>query len=145
MRSFCARGRNSPPEILDRWACQRGVALDFSRLGKPTANAFFEAFKGKFRAECPNAHWFMGLGDVRRKREAWCRDYNEERPHSAIGNKRPIELINQSAAHGPPSPIHLGKRPAGRSKDLKASIHPSNRISLREQHQAGSCREAGPI
>ena len=56
---------------------------------KPTANAFFEAFKGKFRAECPNAHWFMGLGDVRRKREAWCRDYNEERPHSAIGNKRP--------------------------------------------------------
>ena len=30
------------------------------------------------------------------------RDYNEERPHSAIGNKAPIELIDRSVAHGPP-------------------------------------------
>jgi hypothetical protein len=28
--------------------------------------------------------------------------YNEERPHSAIGNKAPIELVNRSAALGPP-------------------------------------------
>jgi transposase InsO family protein len=27
--------------------------------------------------------------------------YNEERPHSAIGNKASIELIDRSAAHGP--------------------------------------------
>jgi len=30
------------------------------------------------------------------------RDYNEERPHSAIGNKAPIELIDRSVAYGPP-------------------------------------------
>jgi transposase InsO family protein len=30
------------------------------------------------------------------------RDYNEERPHSAIGNKVPIELVNRSGADGPP-------------------------------------------
>jgi putative transposase len=41
---------------LDLWAYQRGVTLDFSRLGKPTANAFIESFNGKFRAECLNAH-----------------------------------------------------------------------------------------
>jgi transposase InsO family protein len=29
----------------------------------------------------------MSLDDARRKCEAWRRDYNEERPHSAIGNK----------------------------------------------------------
>jgi transposase InsO family protein len=28
--------------------------------------------------------------------------YNEERPHSAIGNKAPVELIDRSVAHGPP-------------------------------------------
>ena len=43
-----------------------------------------------------NAHWFMSLDDARRKCEAWRRDYNEERPHSAIGNKAPIELIDWS-------------------------------------------------
>jgi transposase-like protein len=42
------------------------------------------------------------LDDARRKCEAWRRDYNAERPHSAIGNKAPIELIDQSVAHGPP-------------------------------------------
>ncbi len=87
---------------LDLWAYQRGVTLDFSRPGKPTDNAFIESFNGKFRAECLNAHWFMSLDDAQRKCEAWRRDYNEERPHSAIGNKVPIELVNRSGAHGPP-------------------------------------------
>jgi putative transposase len=41
---------------LDLWAYQRGVTLDFSRPGKPTDNAFIEAFNGRFRAECLNAH-----------------------------------------------------------------------------------------
>jgi putative transposase len=86
---------------LDLWAYQRGVTLDFSRPGKPTDNAFIESFNGKFRAECLNAHWFMSLDDARRKCEAWRRDYNEARPHSAIGNKAPIELIDRSVAYGP--------------------------------------------
>jgi putative transposase len=46
-------------------------------------------------------HWFMSLDDARRKCETWRRDYNEERPHSAIGNKAPIELIDRSVAYGP--------------------------------------------
>ena len=87
---------------LDLWAYTRGVVLDFSRPGKPTDNAFIESFNGKFRAECLNAHWFMSLDDAREKCEAWRRDYNEVRPHSAIGNKPPIALIGRSAAHGPP-------------------------------------------
>ena len=87
---------------LDLWAYQRGVTLDFSRPAKPTDNAFIESFNGKFRAECLNAHWFMSLDDAQRKCETWRRDYNEERPHSAIGNKTPIELVNRSVALGPP-------------------------------------------
>jgi putative transposase len=61
----------------------RGVTLDFSRPGKPTDNAFIESLNGKFRAECLNANWFMSLDEARRKCEAWRRDYNEVRPHSA--------------------------------------------------------------
>ena len=37
---------------LDLWAYANGVTLDFSRPGKPTDNAFIEAFNGRFRAEC---------------------------------------------------------------------------------------------
>ena len=67
-----------------------GVELDFSRLGKPTDNAFAESFNGKFRTECLNAYWFLSLEDARSKCEAWRTEYNEDRPHSAIGNQTPV-------------------------------------------------------
>ena len=77
---------------LDLWAFMRGVTLDFSRPGKPTDNAFIESLNGKFRAECLNASWFLSLDEARQKCEAWRRDYNEVRPHSAIGNQVPAML-----------------------------------------------------
>jgi transposase InsO family protein len=53
---------------MDLWAFQRDVVLDFSRPGKPTDNAFMEAFNGRFRAECLNQHWFLNLADAA---ESW--------------------------------------------------------------------------
>jgi putative transposase len=88
---------------LDLWAYQRGVTLDFSRPGKPTDNAFIEAFNSRFRAECLNAHWFLSLADAQKKLEDWRRYYNEERPHGAIGNKTPIMLLNCDGAASPSS------------------------------------------
>ena len=87
---------------LDLWAYQHGVTLDFSRPGKPTDNAFIEAFNSRFRAECLNAHWFMSLADAREKVEDWRRYYNEERPHGAIGQKTPISLLNHDGVASPP-------------------------------------------
>jgi len=86
---------------LDVWAYQRGVTLDFSRPGKPTDNAFIEAFNGRFRAECLNQHWFLTLADAAEKLEAWRRYYNEERPHGAIGNNLPIMLTKPGGVTSP--------------------------------------------
>jgi len=86
---------------LDLWAYQRGVTLDFSRPGKPTDNAYIEAFNGRFRAECLNAHWFLSLADAQKKVEDWRRYYNEERPHGAIGNRPPILLQKHVGASSP--------------------------------------------
>lgn len=87
---------------LDLWAYTHGVILDFSRPGKPTDNAFIEAFNSKVRSECLNAHWFMSLDDARSKLEDWRRYYNEERPHSGIGQRAPILLHNADGASSPP-------------------------------------------
>ena len=88
---------------LDLWAYANSVTLDFSRPGKPTDNAFIEAFNSKLRAECLNAHWFLTLADAHEKLEDWRRDYNEVRPHSAIGYKVPITLQNPGGETSPPS------------------------------------------
>ena len=86
---------------LDLWAYAKGVTLDFSRPGKPTDNAFIEAFNGRLRAECLNAHWFMSLEDAREKLEDWRRYYNEQRPHGAIGQKTPISMVRRDGIPRP--------------------------------------------
>ena len=96
-----------------RWQQDTGVAWHYIQPGKPIQNAFVESFNGKFRSECLNAHWFMCLADAAEKCEAWRRDYNEVRPHSAIGNKPPVTLIERSAEHGPRRPQQAGKSSSG--------------------------------
>jgi putative transposase len=85
-----------------KWCQQTGVEWHYIAPGKPMQNAFVESFNGSFRDECLNAHWFLTLDDARQKMEHWRRDYNEVRPHSAIGNKVPKSLLNGSGAAGPP-------------------------------------------
>ena len=101
---------------MDRWAYQRGVTLDFSRPGKPTGNAFIEAFNSKLRSECVNTHWFLSLEDACEKLDRWRRHYNEERPYSAIGNISPIMLANPTRGDQPPDPGPAEKSRPERSK-----------------------------
>jgi putative transposase len=79
---------------LDLWAYTNGVILDFSRPGKPTDNAYVESFNASVRLECLGQHWFMDLDDARQKIEDWRREYNEVRPHSAIGDRTPMALLS---------------------------------------------------
>lgn len=88
----CIRVDNGPEFIskeLDLWAYARGVQLDFSRPGKPTDNAFIESFNSRFRQECLNQHWFLSLEDAQAKIKEWWQDYNDVRPHSALGELTP--------------------------------------------------------
>jgi putative transposase len=78
-------------KVLDAWAYGRRVQLHFIRPGKPVENAFVESFNGKFRDECLNENWFLGLADAREKIETWRLDYNLVRPHSSLGDRTPTE------------------------------------------------------
>ena len=81
--------------MLDQWAYLNKVELDFSRPGKPTDNAFIEAFNSRLRQECLNASWFLSMADARQRITDWRIDYNEERPHSALGNLTPSAFAAQ--------------------------------------------------
>jgi putative transposase len=81
-------------KAMDAWAHKRQVHLDFIRPGRPTENGYIESFNGRLRDECLNAELFLDLLDARKKLEAWKKDYNEERPHSSIGNLTPVEYAN---------------------------------------------------
>ncbi len=95
--------------VVDQWAFEHGVELHFIAPGKPTQNAYIESFNGKMRDECLNEHWFTSLREARERIEAWRRDYNQVRPHSALGYQTPEEFAARAAARGasPPTPLAL--------------------------------------
>lgn len=78
---------------LDAWAYERGIKLHFIRPGKPVDNAYMESFNGKFRDECLNLNWFMSVSHARAIAEDHRLDYNNERPHSSLGDLTPAEFI----------------------------------------------------
>jgi putative transposase len=87
--------------VLDKWAYESGVTLDFSRPGKPTDNPFVESFNGSFRDECLNTNWFMSLDDARRKIETWRQDYNHFRPHSSLEDTTPALFASKFSESQP--------------------------------------------
>ncbi len=82
-------------KVLDKWAYERGVEIDFSRPGKPTDNAKDESFNGRLREECLNAHGFLSLEDAKHKIEAWREYYHEACPHWALKWMTPAEFARQ--------------------------------------------------
>jgi putative transposase len=84
------------PEFTSRafmaWAHARGVQHLLNDAGSPTQNAYIESFNGKFRDECLNEQWFESLAQARQEIARWRRDYNEVRPHSAIGRIPPAQF-----------------------------------------------------
>lgn len=96
-------GPECTSKALDQWAYEHGVELVFIRPGKPVENCFVESFNGKFRDECLNAHWFLGLEDARRQIETWRLDYNHVRPHSSLGDLPPSEFAKRGLRPAKPA------------------------------------------
>jgi transposase InsO family protein len=84
------------PELTSRhflaWCIERKIELVHIQPGRPVQNPHVESFHGKLRDECLNASWFQNLFDARRKIAAWREEYNEERPHSSLGYRTPLEF-----------------------------------------------------
>lgn len=90
------------PELTSRhflaWCLDRRIEPFHIQHGKPSQNGHVESFHGKLRDEFLNVSWFQNLFDARRKAAAWREDYNERRPHSAIGYMTPNAFAQLAAA-----------------------------------------------
>ena len=86
-------GTEFTSKALDHWAWEHGVQLDFTRPGKPTDNGLCESFNGRLRDECLNVNEFTSIDEAQQRIEAWRIDYNEHRPHGALGHLTPSEYV----------------------------------------------------
>ena len=95
------RSDNGPEflsRVLDQWAYEHGIEWHYIQPGRPMENGYVESFNGRFRDECLNENWFGDLAEARHTIEAWRQDYNQARPHSALGYRTPEEFATQNAA-----------------------------------------------
>ena len=88
-------GTEFTSKALDEWAYRRGVALAFIRPGKPVENALIESFNGRLRDECLNVYTFESIAHAQAILTAWRADYNQHRPHGALGHLTPSEYVEQ--------------------------------------------------
>ena len=93
----CDNGTELTSKAMFFWREKTGVELHFIQPGKPTQNAFIEAFNSRFRDNCLNQHWFRDLRDARQIIDRWRHHYNHERPHSSLNYETPADYANRAA------------------------------------------------
>ena len=84
-------------ETFTAWAKHAGMAIQYIQPGKPNQNAYIERFNRTYRDELLDQYLFATLNDVREATYWWMLEYNEERPHDALGDRTPAEARVQSA------------------------------------------------
>ena len=80
---------------LRDWLEENAVKTIYIRPGSPWENGYIESFHDKLRDECLNRELFGNLAQARVVIEQWRVQYNEERPHSALGYQTPREFARQ--------------------------------------------------
>ena len=80
---------------LQHWCERQSITLQYIQPGKPTQNAYIERNNGSLRQEVLDAYMFGSLNQARQLIYQWQKDYNHERPHSALGYKSPLQFVQQ--------------------------------------------------
>ena len=86
------RSDNGPEftaNAVRKWLHRLGVKTLFIEPGSPWENGYIESFNGKLRDELLNREIFTTLEEAKVLIEQWRREYNQVRPHSALGYRPP--------------------------------------------------------
>lgn len=86
------RSDNGPEftaRAIRQWLRELGVKTLYIEPGSPWENGYIESFNGKLRDELLNVEIFTTLFEAQVLIENWRKDYNQVRPHSALGYRPP--------------------------------------------------------
>ena len=87
------RSDNGPEFISEQfqsWLTKVGIKPIRIYPGSPWENGYNERFNGTLRREVLNAEWFISIEQARTVINRWLKQYNQIRPHQALGMRPPI-------------------------------------------------------
>lgn len=88
----CIRSDGGPEFIakaIRDWLSAIGVEVLYVEPGSPWENGYAESFHSRLRDELLNVELFTSVREARAMGQVWRREYNHERPHSALGYLTP--------------------------------------------------------
>jgi putative transposase len=89
----CDNGPEYLSHTLVEWANKHRITLLYIQPGKPTQNAYIERFNRTARHEWLDMHQFESIAHAQLLATQWLWQYNNERPHTAIGGVPPRQLL----------------------------------------------------
>ncbi len=89
----CDNGPEYISQTLVDWANDNKITLLYIQPGKPNQNAYIERFNRTARHEWLDMHLFDTVEQAQLLATQWLWQYNNERPHSAIGGIPPRQLL----------------------------------------------------
>jgi putative transposase len=96
---------------LSAWWVKLGIEVEFITPGRPCENGAHEQFHRVYKAEVALGP-AMTLREQQRRTDRWLAHYNEERPHEALGMKRPAQVFRPNRRRLPER-VAPWKYPAG--------------------------------
>jgi putative transposase len=82
-------GHEFTARAVRKWLGRLGVKTLFIEPGSPWENGYIESFNGKMRDELLDREIFTTLKEAKVLIEQWRQEYNQVRPHSALGYRPP--------------------------------------------------------
>jgi len=97
------RSDNGPEFIakaISRWLERAAVKTLYVKPGAPWENGYAEAFQSRLRDELLRVEEFRSVREAAALADQWRRHYNQERPHSALGYRTPVEFAEARVPPG---------------------------------------------
>ena len=89
----CDNGPEYISELLEKWARERGIRLEFIQPGKPQQNAYIERYNRTVRYDWLAQYLFDSIEEVQEYATRWLWTYNHERPNMGLGGITPIQKL----------------------------------------------------
>ena len=93
----CDNGPENVSGLIQRWAMQRRIRIDYIQPGKPQQNAYVERFNRTVRYEWLSQYLWSDLQEVQLFATEWMHQYNYERPNMALGGLTPKQRLAMAA------------------------------------------------